>query len=138
MADNTFGPAYNERLDGERVHKQMDVIRDLMIDGKERTLQDIEALTGYPQSSISAQLRHLRKQRFGGYQVFKRRVGETGLYVYWLLKPAVTQTKLFDHLKCAYIVIMNNAPDYCKHPHGKCDCGWPDECPDKCPEVKTK
>ena len=59
-----------------------------MIDGFWRTLREIENHTGDPQSSISAQLRHLRKKRFGGYTVEKRRRGEgaKGLWEYKLVK----------------------------------------------------
>jgi hypothetical protein len=36
------------------------------------TLDELSMLTHYPPASISAQLRHLRKQEFGGYEVAKR------------------------------------------------------------------
>ena len=36
------------------------------------TLEELSKLTHYPPASISAQLRHLRKQEFGGYDVEKR------------------------------------------------------------------
>jgi len=36
------------------------------------TLDELAMLTHYPPASISAQLRHLRKQEFGGYEVEKR------------------------------------------------------------------
>lgn len=36
------------------------------------TLDELAYLTHYPQASISAQLRHLRKPRFGGFEVRKR------------------------------------------------------------------
>ncbi len=60
---------------------------DTMRDGRWRTLQEIADVTGDPQASISAQLRHLRKPRFGGYTVEKRRRGlpEHGLYEYQLV-----------------------------------------------------
>ena len=44
-----------------------------MRDQSWRTLAEIEEETGDPQSSISAQLRHLRKRRFGEHDVDKRR-----------------------------------------------------------------
>lgn len=69
----TYGPAYEERLDGHRIRKQHEVVRDLMLDGAWRTLPEIARLTDYPEASISAQLRHLRKERFGAYTVEKRR-----------------------------------------------------------------
>jgi hypothetical protein len=37
------------------------------------TLGELARMTHYPEASISAQLRHLRKPEFGGYVVEKRR-----------------------------------------------------------------
>jgi len=98
MTRSTFGPAYVEERDGERIRRQHEVIRDLMLDGRWRTLADIATLTGYPESSISAQLRHLRKARFGSHRVGKEHRGG-GLYVYRVLPPLPAgrdgQTQLF-------------------------------------------
>jgi hypothetical protein len=59
----------------------------LMSDGYWRTLDEIAHATGDPHASISAQLRHLRKPRFGAYVVEKRHRGAParGLYEYRLL-----------------------------------------------------
>jgi hypothetical protein len=67
-----------------RLQNQNEAIRELMLDGKWRTLRDIAETTGYPEASVSAQLRHLRKERFGSYRVDKRRVSNTavGLWEY--------------------------------------------------------
>lgn len=66
-----------------RLLQQHEVIRELMLDGKWRSLAEIRGVTGHPEASISAQLRHLRKERFGAYRVEKRRIdGATGLWVY--------------------------------------------------------
>lgn len=70
---STFGPAYSEELDGKRIRHQHEAIRDFMLDGRWRTLQEIAKDLGYPESSVSAQLRHLRKPEFGAYIVEKRR-----------------------------------------------------------------
>jgi hypothetical protein len=44
-----------------------------------RSLAEIARATRYPEASVSAQLRHLRKSRFGGYRVRKRlRRSESG------------------------------------------------------------
>ena len=64
-----------------RLSAQLVAIRDLMLDGRWRTLAEIERATGAPQASISAQLRHLRKRRFGRYVVEKQHV-EHGLWQY--------------------------------------------------------
>ncbi len=53
-------------------------------DGEWRTLDEIAAITGDPQASISAQLRHLRKARFGNHTLEKRPRGDRhqGLWEY--------------------------------------------------------
>jgi hypothetical protein len=85
------GPDYVPELDQSRLGLQHETIRDLMLDGSWRSLNEIESITGYPAASISAQLRHLRKERFGSYVVLKKRAGEEtrGLFVYQVLPPVV-------------------------------------------------
>lgn len=80
------GSNYVEVIDKPRLQKQYIVIRDMMQDGKWRTLREIEDQTGYPQASISAQLRNLRKESFGGHTIDKRRrgVATQGLFEYKL------------------------------------------------------
>jgi hypothetical protein len=78
----TFGPAYDEQLDGARILKQHQVILAVMSSGKWWTLAELEFLTHFPQASISAQLRHLRKPAFGSYTVEKQRRGEGGTWEY--------------------------------------------------------
>ena len=69
--------------DDHRLAGQILRIVSCMADGRWRSLADIEAITGDPAASISAQLRHLRKRRFGGHTVNKEYLGE-GLWVYQL------------------------------------------------------
>ena len=72
----TFGPAYDPNTDAARIGKQHEVIRDLLLAKRKWwTLAEIERATDYPQSSISAQLRHLRKEKFGSWNVEKRKRG---------------------------------------------------------------
>ena len=66
------GPADNAK-DFDRLCGGIKKIHSLMIDGNWRTLSEIEKETGIPQASGSAFLRHLRKIRFGGFIVEKRR-----------------------------------------------------------------
>ena len=78
-----FGPTYDEDVDRERLERQMDRIRTLMLDGQWRTLPEIQGETGDPEASISAQLRHLRKPQFDSYIVEKRRrIPKCGLWEY--------------------------------------------------------
>ena len=91
-----FGPAFESHLDASRLATQMDRIRAFMLTAGWQTVSEIrEGLerlypgTRFPENSIQAQLRHLRKPAFGGYQVVKRRrgSGSTGLFEYRLLSP---------------------------------------------------
>ena len=56
--------------------KQREVIRDVMLSAGQcatwLTLDELAKLTHFPPASISAQLRHLRKPRFGSFAVAKR------------------------------------------------------------------
>jgi len=81
------GPDYNPTLDDDRLTDQYHRIFNLMSDGKWRTLSEIAFITGDPQASISAQLRHMRKPRFGAHIVRKERVQgreADGLFEYQL------------------------------------------------------
>lgn len=86
MQTLTYGTCYDATVDRSRLQKQHEVIRDLMIGNGWMTLGEIENITGYPQASISAQLRHLRKGRFGGYRVDKQR-RSPGTWEYRVLEP---------------------------------------------------
>lgn len=61
--------------DHKRLARQHEDIKNLMLDGNWRTLREIRLALHYPEASISAQLRHLRKPRFGSYVVDRRRRG---------------------------------------------------------------
>jgi len=78
------GPEYSPEHDHTRLTNQFERIKEVMLDGQWRTLEEISRLTGDPHASISAQLRHLRKPRFGSYQVERRARGdrEDGLFEY--------------------------------------------------------
>lgn len=79
------GPDYIPEIDDERLTGQILRIFEVMEDSEWRTLDEIESLTDYPQASISAQLRHMRKPRFGSHRVNKRRRGTTGTFEYQLV-----------------------------------------------------
>lgn len=81
------GDDYVRPRDDKRLVPQYDRIWNCMVDGQWRTLVEIAALTGDPPASISAQLRHMRKDRFGAHTVNRRHRGDegTGLYEYQLI-----------------------------------------------------
>ncbi len=70
------GSCYDPEFDQDRLTGQIRRVYVLMIDGQWRTLDEIHASTGDPPASISAQLRNLRKERFGSHIVDKRRRGD--------------------------------------------------------------
>ena len=87
----TFGDSYKSKIDGQRIKQQHESIKKLMLDGVWRTLYEVENLTSFPQASISAQLRHLRKQKFGAYIVQKRRRKNKGLWEYKVMVEGFEQ-----------------------------------------------
>tara|TARA_A100001388_G_scaffold137763_1_gene102091 strand:+ start:455 stop:805 length:351 start_codon:yes stop_codon:yes gene_type:complete len=86
-AEHLFdGSDYVPARDNVRLSGQIQRVFNVMRDGKPRTLREIAAATGDPEASISAQLRHLRKPKFGSYVVEKEPLSQ-GLYNYKLLPP---------------------------------------------------
>jgi hypothetical protein len=81
------GSDYSPRFDDTRLTGQLKRVYECMIDGQWRTLAEIESITHDPQASISAQLRHCKKPRFGSHILNKRTKGnrENGLFEYQLL-----------------------------------------------------
>lgn len=75
------GSEYQPPRDDTRLTGQLLRIWESMKAGYWRTLEEIAQQTGDPAPSISAQLRHLRKPRFGSHTVERRYLGE-GLYAY--------------------------------------------------------
>jgi hypothetical protein len=78
------GPEYVRERDRPRLLSQSERIFNLMRDGLWRTLPEIAKLTGDPPASISAQLRHLRKPKFGSHAV-ERRSRRGALFEYRLI-----------------------------------------------------
>jgi hypothetical protein len=78
------GADYNPALDDDRLNKQVGRVYDAIKDGAWLTLDALEKITGDPQASISAQLRHLRKERFGSHNIERRRDESVGTWEYRL------------------------------------------------------
>jgi len=62
---------------GEHVPTQLEVLRGVLLLAAQydawMTLGELARKTSFPEASISAQLRHMRKPEYGGYPVEKRR-----------------------------------------------------------------
>ena len=78
------GSDYVPGRDDDRLTGQLKRIWACMKGGEPRSLNEIARITGDPEASISAQLRHLRKARFGGHKIEKTYEGD-GLYLYKLI-----------------------------------------------------
>ena len=76
-----------QEFDQARLAGQILKTFNCMKDGAWRTIDEIHSLTGVPHTSVSAQLRHLRKAKFGGHQVDRRarRDRRYGLFEYRLI-----------------------------------------------------
>lgn len=94
------GATYQREFDFSRLTGQIRRIYDCMRKGRWLTLEEIASVTGDPPASISAQLRNLRKARFGGHIIEKRARGdrERGLFEYKLLTD-VLDAKLRAEMK---------------------------------------
>lgn len=85
MEEQRFdGPEFDQERDGLRLTNQFKDVFNLMSDVQWRTLGSIAKVTGHPEASISAQLRHARKERFGSHRVNRRHIAQ-GLYEYQLV-----------------------------------------------------
>ena len=82
---NFNGDDYQPARDNPRLRGQLLRVWTQVKDGRWQTLRSIADATGDPEASVSAQLRHLRKDRFGGYEIEKRHVRD-GLYEYRLVE----------------------------------------------------
>jgi hypothetical protein len=78
------GDDYVPERDHIRLAGQMLAIYTVIKGGDWLTLREIADESGAPEASVSAQLRHLRKERFGAHTVERRHRGEPaqGLYEY--------------------------------------------------------
>ena len=67
------GQTYDHKQDSPRLTTQYRAVFSLMLDGVWRTLREISDATGFPEASVSARLRDMRKKRFGEHTVNHRR-----------------------------------------------------------------
>ena len=81
------GRTIEHEHDHVRLTRLLDRVIDLMKDEKYRTIDEIKAVTGGSECSLTARLRDLRKAKFGKHTVNRRRRGEPGdgLHEYQLI-----------------------------------------------------
>ena len=82
------GKTYDPALDEVRLTGQLSRVKYFMRNGGWHTLQEIRDFANGSEAGVSARIRDLKKARFGGYTVNRRRVLDSlGLWEYQLLKP---------------------------------------------------
>lgn len=69
------GATYDPALDGERLGRQLDRVRNMLLAyrGEFFTLAELQMVAGGSEAGVSARIRDLRKVRNGGHQVQRRR-----------------------------------------------------------------
>lgn len=83
------GATFDDALDADRLTRQLDAVRRWMLGHGWQSLVEIADGAGYgvaAVASISARLRDLRKPKFGGYVVERRR-RTAGTWEYRILPP---------------------------------------------------
>jgi hypothetical protein len=78
------GATFVRARDGKRLNAQAQRVFDVMRDGRWRSLDEIANEAKAPQASVSARLRDLRKDRFGGHAVERKHV-DAGHWMYRLI-----------------------------------------------------
>ena len=84
------GATLDPAQDTPRLKGQLARVFDAMKDGYWVSLEDIARLANAPGASVSARLRDLRKEKFGGYTVHRKNKGG-GLWLYRLEVPGPRQ-----------------------------------------------
>ena len=77
------GSDYDHKRDGIRLTGQLERVFDVLKDGQWITLRQLADRARCPEASASAQLRNLRKDRFGGFEVEKK-YDHMGVFFYRL------------------------------------------------------
>ena len=76
------GETYDGPRDRDRLNRQARAVWKVMRDGHWHTLAQLSYLTGgYPEASVSARLRDLRKPRFGSHIIARQYVAD-GVWEY--------------------------------------------------------
>ena len=76
------GATYDRELDHDRLTGQLKRVRDVMSDGRWRSLSALAQEVACSPASASARLRDLRKEKFGAYKIERKRHTDGRTYVY--------------------------------------------------------
>lgn len=86
------GATYNPKNDRVRLSGQLRTMWNIIVDLEVHSVREIGERTGFPEPSISAQFRNLRKEKFGGWYIPRITLDDKrGHYAYQLvLRPGET------------------------------------------------
>ena len=76
------GDTYSPVLDHKRLTGQLERVHAFMSDGQWHSLASLAFASGGSEAGVSARIRDMRKQKFGGHIIGRRRVGTSGLFQY--------------------------------------------------------
>jgi hypothetical protein len=90
------GETYEPKLDRQRLSTQLREVERIMLNGEWLTIAQIvddmrKRAIPCREAGISARIRDLRKARFGGYNVERRRAGVNGVFEYRIARKATEQ-----------------------------------------------
>jgi len=80
------GKTYDAGHDRERLRTLLGRVTVKMSSGHWWTITQLARICGGSEAGVSARIRDLRKPKFGGYQIERRRVAG-GLWQYRMVKP---------------------------------------------------
>lgn len=86
LAEPFDGDSYERARDHVRLQGLLLATYEYMADGRWHLLGDLAETINCTPQGASARLRDLRKRKFGGFTVQRRRVGELALYEYRLVQ----------------------------------------------------
>lgn len=88
------GDTYDRKQDGKRLLSLLERVKLIMLSGSWCTLKELKDETGGTESSVSARVRDLRKEKFGGYEIERKRI-VGGLHAYRMRVTVATQFEMF-------------------------------------------
>lgn len=83
------GESYLPLWDERRLSTLLGRVYAALRSGEWRTLAELSAACGGSTASVSARIRDLRKERFGGHVIERKRVGD-GVFAYRLIGASAT------------------------------------------------
>jgi len=86
------------RADFIRITRSYRLLREFMRDGQPHTLREMAVAAECSESAVSARWRELKYpcslDRFAGYEQYKVKIRDTGVWVYWIRLRGVEQIML--------------------------------------------